>query len=30
MNLVYAATAYPFGRLSDRMDHRAVLAGVAL
>lgn len=26
MNLVYAATAYPFGRLSDRMDHRALLA----
>jgi MFS family permease len=27
MNLVYAATAYPFGRLSDRMDHRMLLAG---
>ena len=26
MNLVYAATAYPFGKLSDRMSHRALLA----
>ena len=26
MNLVYAATAYPFGTLSDRMDHRRLLA----
>jgi MFS family permease len=26
MNLVYAATAYPFGRLSDRVDHRRLLA----
>jgi len=26
MNLVYAATAYPFGRLSDRVDHRKLLA----
>ncbi len=26
MNAVYAATAYPFGRLSDRMDHRRLLA----
>jgi MFS family permease len=26
MNLVYAATAYPFGWLSDRMDHRRLLA----
>jgi MFS family permease len=26
MNVVYAATAYPFGRLSDRMSHRALLA----
>jgi MFS family permease len=26
MNLVYASTAYPFGRLSDRMDHRTLLA----
>lgn len=27
MNLVYAASAYPFGRLSDRMSHRPLLAG---
>lgn len=27
MNLVYALTAYPFGSLSDRMDHRFLLAG---
>jgi len=27
MNLVYAATAYPFGRLSDRINHRILLAG---
>ncbi|HOA92495.1 MAG TPA: MFS transporter [Quisquiliibacterium sp.] len=26
MNLVYAASAYPFGRLSDRMPHRTLLA----
>ncbi|MFW5332902.1 MFS transporter [Hydrogenophaga sp. ZJX-1] len=26
MNLVYAASAYPFGRLSDSMDHRTLLA----
>ncbi|MFT3857392.1 MAG: MFS transporter [Aquabacterium sp.] len=26
MNLVYAASAYPFGKLSDRMDHRGLLA----
>ena len=26
MNLVYAATAYPFGRLADRIDHRRLLA----
>jgi MFS family permease len=26
MNLVYAASAYPFGQLSDRMSHRALLA----
>ena len=26
MNLVYAASAYPFGKLSDRMSHRALLA----
>lgn len=26
MNFVYAATAYPFGRLSDRISHRALLA----
>ena len=26
MNLVYAASAYPFGRLADRMDHRLLLA----
>jgi MFS family permease len=25
MNLVYAATAYPFGHLSDRMSHRQLL-----
>jgi MFS family permease len=27
MSGVYAATAYPFGRLSDTMDHRTLLAG---
>lgn len=27
MNIVYAASAYPFGRLSDRVSHRALLAG---
>jgi MFS family permease len=26
MNLVYAASAYPFGRLSDSVDHRHLLA----
>ena len=26
MNLVYAASAYPFGRLADVMDHRRLLA----
>ena len=26
MNLVYSATAYPFGKLSDRVSHRALLA----
>ena len=26
MNLVYAASAYPFGKLSDRMSHRTLLA----
>jgi MFS family permease len=26
MNVVYAGAAYPFGRLSDRMSHRALLA----
>lgn len=26
MNLVYAATAYPFGRLSDQVSHRGLLA----
>lgn len=26
MNLAYAATAYPFGRLSDRASHRGLLA----
>jgi len=26
MNLVYALSAYPFGKLSDRMNHRALLA----
>lgn len=26
MNLVYAFSAYPFGRLSDRMSHKALLA----
>lgn len=26
MNLVYAGSAYPFGRLSDRMSHKALLA----
>jgi MFS family permease len=26
MNLVYALTAYPFGKLSDRMSHRTMLA----
>lgn len=25
MNVVYAASAYPFGRLSDRMSHKALL-----
>lgn len=26
MNLVYAVSAYPFGKLSDRVSHRALLA----
>ncbi|MBK9237750.1 MAG: MFS transporter [Rhodoferax sp.] len=26
MNLIYAASAYPFGKLSDRMSHRKLLA----
>ena len=26
MNVVYAASAYPFGRLADRMSHRTLLA----
>jgi MFS family permease len=26
MNVVYAASAYPFGKLSDRMNHRTLLA----
>lgn len=26
MNVVYAASAYPFGRLADRMSHRRLLA----
>ena len=26
MNIVYAASAYPFGKLSDRMPHRSLLA----
>ena len=26
MNLVYAASAYPFGKLSDRMSHKSLLA----
>jgi MFS family permease len=26
MNVVYAASAYPFGRLADRMSHRGLLA----
>ncbi len=26
MNLVYSGTAYPFGRLSDRMDHGTLLS----
>jgi len=31
MNLVYALTAYPAGRLADRMDHRTLLlAGLAV
>ena len=25
MNLIYALSAYPFGRLSDRMSHRTLL-----
>lgn len=27
MNVVYAATAYPFGKLSDRVSHTALLGG---
>ena len=31
MNIVYAASAYPFGKLSDRMDHGRLLgAGLAV
>ncbi len=26
MNMIYAASAYPFGKLSDRMSHRKLLA----
>lgn len=26
MNLVYALSAYPFGKLSDRVSHKALLA----
>jgi MFS family permease len=26
MNLIYAASAYPFGKLSDRMSHTKLLA----
>jgi MFS family permease len=26
MNLVYAASAFPFGKLSDRINHKALLA----
>lgn len=26
MNLIYALSAYPFGKLSDRMNHKALLA----
>jgi MFS family permease len=26
MNVIYAASAYPFGRLSDRMNHKTLLA----
>ena len=26
MNLVYAASAYPFGKLSDSMSHQKLLA----
>jgi MFS family permease len=26
MNLIYAASAYPFGRLSDRVSHKVLLA----
>jgi MFS family permease len=26
MNVIYAATAYPFGKLSDRVDHNKLLA----
>jgi MFS family permease len=27
MNAVYSMSAYPFGRLADRIDHRRLLAG---
>lgn len=27
MNLIYAASAYPFGKLSDRMSHKRLLGG---
>ena len=31
MNVVYAASAYPFGKLSDAIGHRALLmAGMAV
>jgi MFS family permease len=30
MNLVYSASAYPFGRLADRMDHGRLLAWALL
>lgn len=26
MNVVYSASAYPFGKLSDRMNHKLLLA----
>jgi MFS family permease len=30
MNVFYAASAYPFGRLSDRLRRRVLVAGIAL